>query len=182
MATKPSSEIGDAAVSAKTGKTWPQWFAVLEKAGARKMTHKEIVAILARKHGLTPWWQQMVTVAFERHAGKRKLHERPVGFEINRSRTLSAPVADVFEAWGNPRRRAAWLPGDPPAIRKATENRSLRMTWPDGTNVEVMLFLKGPKKTQVAVSHGRLASARAATKQKAYWGDALDRLAQLLES
>lgn len=178
---KKSPEIGDAAVKAKTGKTWAQWFATLEKAGARGKSHKEIVALLAGKHGLGPWWQQMVTVTYERHAGKRKLHEKPGGFEISRSRTLSAPVADVFEAWGDPRRRASWLPGDPPAIRKATENRSLRMTWPDGTNVEVMLYLKGPQKTQVAVQHGRLASARAATKQKAYWGDALSRLAQLLE-
>jgi hypothetical protein len=176
-----ASDIGDAAVQAKTGKTWPQWFAVLEKAGAREMTHKDIVAVLAKKHGVGPWWQQMITVAYERHAGKRKRHEKPLGFEITRSRTLAAPVAEVFEAWGNARRRAAWLPGKPPAIRKATENRSLRMTWSDGTNVEVMLHSKGPKKTQVAVQHGRLGSAREGTKQKAYWGEALDRLAQLLE-
>jgi hypothetical protein len=182
MAQKnPVPEIGDAAVKAKTGKTWAQWFTALEKAGARGMSHKEIVALLARKHDVSPWWQQMVTVAYERHAGKRKLHEKPEGFEISRSRTLAAPVAEVFEAWGNARRRASWLPGEPPAIRKATENRSLRMTWADGTNVEVMLYLKGPAKTQVAVQHGRLGSARAATKQKAYWGDALDRLAQLLK-
>ena len=38
MAVKRSTEIGDAAVKAKTGKTWPQWFSVLEKAGARRMT------------------------------------------------------------------------------------------------------------------------------------------------
>jgi uncharacterized protein DUF4287 len=181
MAAKRSTEIGDAAVKAKTGKTWAQWFAALERAGARRMTHKEIVALLAGKHELGPWWRQMVTVGYERHAGKRKLHEKPEGFEISRSRTFAAPVDDVFEAWGNARRRAAWLPGEPPSVRKATENRSLRMTWADGTNVEVMLYLKGPQKTQVAVQHGRLASARAATKQKAYWGEALDRLAQLLE-
>ena len=178
---KPVPEIGDAAVKAKTGKTWAQWFAALEKAGARKLTHKEIVAVLSKKYEVGPWWQQMITVAYERHAGKRKVHETPAGFSISRSRTFSAPVGDVFEAWGNARRRASWLPGEPPAVRKATENKSLRMTWADGTNVEVMLYLKGPEKTQVAVQHGRLGTARAATKQKAYWGDALDRLAQLLE-
>ena len=182
MGVKRSTEIGDAAVKAKTGKTWAQWFTALEKAGARTMTHKEIVALLAGQHGLGPWWRQMVTVGYERHAGKRKVHEKRLGFEISRSRTFAAPVDDVYEAWGNARRRASWLPGEPPAVRKATENRSLRMTWADGTNVEVMLHLKGPKKTQVSVQHGRLASARAATKQKAYWGEALDRLAQLLES
>ena len=35
MGVKRSTEIGDAAVKAKTGKTWAQWFTALEKAGAR---------------------------------------------------------------------------------------------------------------------------------------------------
>lgn len=179
---KPVPEIGDAAVRAKTGKSWAQWFAALEKAGARRMSHKEIVALITAKHRVGPWWQQMITVAYERHAGKRKLHEKPEGFEISRSRTLSSTVGEVFEAWGNARRRAVWLTGEKPTIRKATENKSLRITWSDGTNVEVMLYTKGAAKTQVTVQHGRLASARAAAKQKAYWGEALDRLAQLLRS
>ena len=43
---KPRERMSDAAVQAKTGKTWPEWFAVLDKAGAAKMTHKEIAAHL----------------------------------------------------------------------------------------------------------------------------------------
>ena len=93
---------------------------------------------------------------------------------------MAAPVGDVFEAWGNARKRAQWLPGAKLTIRKATENKSLRITWGDGTMIEVGLFPKGAKKTQIAIQHGRLASARAAAAQKAYWGDALDRLAQLV--
>jgi hypothetical protein len=44
------------------------------------------------------------------------------------------------------------------------------------------LFPKGSGKTQIAVQHGRLSSARAAAAQKAFWGDALERLAQLLSA
>jgi hypothetical protein len=175
-------KIGDEAVRAKTGRSWANWFGILDRAGARRMSHKEIVRLLAVEKGLGPWWQQMVAVTYEQARGLRAKHEKPAGFEISRSKTIAAPVGAIFEAWGNARRRAAWLAGEKPAVRKATENRSLRITWTDGTNVEVMLYPKGAAKTQVSVQHGRLASAKAGERQKAYWGTALNRLAQLVES
>jgi uncharacterized protein YndB with AHSA1/START domain len=174
--------ISSAAVKAKTGKTWAQWFALLDKAHARSKRHKDIVAVLSGKYGLGPWWRQMVAVAYEQARGLRDKHEKPDGFEISRTKTIKAAVEDVYEAWGNTRRRAQWLPGAKLTIRKATENKILRVTWGDGSNVEATLHPKGPAKTQIAVQHGKLANARAAARQKAFWGEAFDRLAELLES
>jgi len=182
VTSRVALKISSEAVKAKTGKNWTQWFGLLDKAGARSMTHKEIVAVLTKKHGLGPWWQQMVAVGYEQANGLRAKHEKPDGFEISRVKTIAAAVDDIYEAWGNTRRRAQWLPGAKLTIRKATENKVLRVTWGDGSNVEVRLYPKGAAKTQIAVQHGKLASARAAAKQKAYWGEAFDRLAQLLES
>jgi uncharacterized protein YndB with AHSA1/START domain len=175
-------KISSDAVKAKTGKSWTQWFTLLDKARARTMNHKEIVAVLANKHALPPWWRQMVAVSYEQAKGLRAKHEKPDGFEISRTKTIKAPVDDVYEAWGNARRRAQWLPGVKPTIRKATENKTLRVTWSDGSNLEVSLQSKGAAKTRIEAQHGKLATARAAEKQKAFWGDAFDRLAQLLES
>jgi uncharacterized protein YndB with AHSA1/START domain len=182
VTSRVALKISSEAVKAKTGKSWTEWFALLDKARARTMSHKEIVAVLTKKHGLPPWWQQMVAVGYEQAKGLRAKHEKPDGFEISRVKTIGAAVDDVYEAWGNTRRRAQWLPGAKLTIRKATENKVLRVTWGDGSNVEVRLYPKGPAKTQIAVQHGRLANARAAAKQKAYWGEAFDRLAHLLES
>jgi len=173
-------KISDEAVAAKTGKTWSAWFAALDRAGGRKMTHREIVAVLVKTHRVGPWWQQMIAVSYEQAKGLRAKHEKPEGFQISRSKTMHAPVGDVFEAWGNARKRAQWLPASRLTIRKATENKSLRITWGDGTMIEVGLYPKGSTKTQIAVQHGKLATARAAAAQKVFWGDALDRLAQLL--
>ncbi|HET6763917.1 MAG TPA: DUF1801 domain-containing protein, partial [Longimicrobiaceae bacterium] len=39
--------VGDDAVRAATGRTWAEWFAVLDRAGAAEKAHPEIVAILA---------------------------------------------------------------------------------------------------------------------------------------
>ena len=175
-------KITSEAVNAKTGKTWAQWFALLDKARARAMSHKDIVAVLASKHGLSPWWRQMVAVGYEQSKGLRAKHEKPDGFEISRGKTIKAAVGDVYEAWGNARRRAQWLPGERLTIRKATENKILRVTWGDGSNLEVSLHPKGVAKTQIVVQHGKLRNARAAEKQKAFWGEAFLRLAHLLES
>jgi hypothetical protein len=43
--------ISDAAVYARTGRTWQEWFASLDAAGARKLAHKGIVAVLSKQHG-----------------------------------------------------------------------------------------------------------------------------------
>jgi uncharacterized protein YndB with AHSA1/START domain len=175
-------KISSAAVKARTGKSWTQWFALLDKAKARTMTHKEIVALLSGKNGLGPWWRQMVAVGYEQAKGLRAKHEKPDGFEISRVKTIAAAVGDVYEAWGSARRRVQWIPGAKLTVRKATENKTLRITWGDGSNLVVSLYAKGPSKTRIDVQHGRLKSARAATQLKAFWGEALDRLAQLLET
>ena len=182
MNKKVALKISSDAVKAKTGKSWTQWFALLDKARAQSMSHKDIVSVLANKYGLPAWWRQMVAVGYEQAKGLRAKHEKPDGFEISRAKTINAPVDDVYEAWGNARRRAQWLPGVKLTIRKATENKNLRVTWGDGSNLEVSLHAKGATKTQIAVQHGRLENSRTATKQKAFWGEAFDRLAELLES
>ena len=71
--SKPTetTRMSDAAVQASTGKIWKEWFAILDKAGARKMDHKQIVAYLVKHHKVGPWWQQMVTVIYEQARGLR---------------------------------------------------------------------------------------------------------------
>jgi uncharacterized protein YndB with AHSA1/START domain len=175
--------ISDSAVQRKTGKTWKEWFSILNAAGARSMSHKEIVALLNQKHALEPWWQQMVTVAYEQVHGLRKKHERPSGFEISVSRTIAAPASVLHKAWQDKRTRERWLPGEKFTIRRATENHSLHITWSDGnTTVVVNFYPKGDAKCQVTVQHGRLTNARGAARMKAYWSQALDSLKSTLEA
>jgi len=56
---------------------------VLDKAGAKKMTHQEIVRYLNSEHAAGQWWQQMVTVTYEQQRGLRDKHERPSGYQIS---------------------------------------------------------------------------------------------------
>jgi hypothetical protein len=82
--------MSDEAVKAKTGKNWNEWFTILDKAGAKEMSHQEIVKFLNSKHEVGPWWQQTVTVTYEQARGLREKHEKPGGYQISVSRTRSS--------------------------------------------------------------------------------------------
>jgi len=180
--TKRPARMSDAAVKARTGKTWSLWFSILDKAGAKRMNHRQIVAYLVKHHDVGPWWQQMVTVTYERARGLREKHERPDGYSISRSKTLSVPISTVYKAWSDAALRGRWLGRSGVTIRKATTNRSMRITWIDGkSNVETMFYPKGRGKAQVTVQHNKLADAKTGEKMKKYWGQRLDQLQALLE-
>ena len=169
--------MSDAAVQAKTGKDWKQWFAVLDKAGARKMSHQEIVKYLHEHEGVGPWWQQMVTVSYEQARGLRDVHQKPGGYEISVSRTINAPVAKLFRAFTVAKSRDGWLQEDGLTIRGSVPNKSVRITWSDQkTSVVVAFVSKGDNKTQVVAQHSKLPNAKASQKMKRFWGDALVRL------
>ena len=174
--------MSDEALQAKTGKAWKEWFAILDKAGAEKMTHQEIVKYLNTKQGVGPWWQQMVTVTYEQSRGLRKLHQKPGGYEISVSRTINAPIGKVYYAFANDKARNAWLPEEGLAVRKATPNKSMRVTWNDvKTSLEISFLSKSDDKSQVVVQHSKLPNAKASTTMKAYWSKALYRLRASLE-
>jgi uncharacterized protein YndB with AHSA1/START domain len=172
--------MSDATVEAKTGKTWGAWFKHLDAAGAKKMTHKEIAAHLS-ENGVGPWWTQMVAVTYEQARGLRDKHQKPQGYEISVSRTIDATVGKAFKAWTVDQRRELWLPANF-QIRKATTNKSLRITWENGkTSLAVAFLPKGSKKSQVVAQHSKLPDAKAAAKMKKFWSAALDRMKDLLE-
>ena len=174
--------MSDEAVKAKTGKTWKQWFAILDKAGAKKMNHQEIAKYLNTEQGVGPWWQQMVTVTYEQARGLRKPHERPDGYHISVSRTVNVPIAKLYNAFANDKARKAWLAEDGLAVRKATANKSMRVTWNDvKTSLEINFYPKGEDKSQVVVQHSKLPNAKASATMKTYWTRALDRLRASLE-
>ena len=177
---RESPRMSDEAVKTKTRKTWSEWFKLLDAAGARKMTHREIVAVV-NKNGAGPWWQQMVAVTYEQARGLRAKHEKPGGYEISISRTINASVGKAFKAWTDEKLRKKWLPTNL-TIRKATVNKTVRITWEDGkTSVAATFLPKGLSKVQVVAQHMKLPDAKSAAKMKTFWAEALDRLKESLE-
>ncbi len=180
--TKQSLRVGDEAVKAKTGKNWNEWFTLLNKAGAKKMTHQEIVKLLSSEHDVGRWWQQMVTVGYEQASGLRQGNQRPDGYQISVSRTLNASMGSAYKAFADEKLRTEWLGEKGLVVRRATPNKTLRMTWKDkATSLEVYFTKKTADKTQVVVQHTKIPDAKAAAKMKTYWAKKLDRLRTTFE-
>jgi uncharacterized protein YndB with AHSA1/START domain len=179
---KRAAEIGDVAVRKATGKPMRHWFALLDRAGAKAMDHGAITAILGKARGVSGWWQQMITVAYERARGLRRKYETTTGFTAGSSKTVAASVDQLYDAWMDEATQRAWLGVPAPDVRTAQPGRSLRLTWHDGSWVIVGFTDKGDGKSQVTVSHERLPNAKSANKYRAFWKEALARLQVMLEA
>ena len=97
--------MSDVAVKAKTGKTWPEWFAILDAAGANKMSHPKIVKLLSDKYELSGWWGQSITGEYERARGLRDRNETPEGYEANISKTFSGDADAMMQTFSDTRKR-----------------------------------------------------------------------------
>jgi len=184
MKSTKKASFSDEAVKAKTGKVWREWFAILNKAGAKKWKHKDIAVFLYEKQGVPRWWCQMVAVEYEKAHGLRAEFQTSSGtFAANSGRTLAAPVAKVYKAWTDEKQRRKWLGAAKMEITTATKNKSLRAAW-DGnkSRLSVYFYLKGPGKVQVAIDHMKLASAKEVAKMKSYWFAAFNRLEKLVQA
>lgn len=174
--------ISDAAVRAKTGKGWKEWFAILDRAGATKMSHRDIATYIYKEKGCPGWWAQMVTVGYEQARGLREPHQKADGFAASASRTVAAGLDRLYGAWADPTLRALWLGEAPIEVKRATGGKSMRIAWKaGGSRVDVNFYPAGAGRSRVQVEHGRLADEKARAAQKSFWGGALDRLKAMLE-
>lgn len=173
--------MSDQAVRAKTGRVWREWTDVLDAAGASAKSHRDIARLLREGHELPAWWSQTVAVGYERIRGLREVGQRRGGtWDANKSRTYPVPVGRLYTACRDARQRARWLPGVAPEVRTATPRKSIRLTWEDGTSVELHFTSKGRTKSSVAIQHRKLPTRQDSTRMKTYWGQRLDALAHLL--
>jgi hypothetical protein len=174
----------DEVIRSNTGRTWDEWFALLDAWGAMERPHPEIARWVNEEHGVPGWWAQGVTVAYEQARGLRAPGQRRGGqFEVNASRTVAVPVERLYEAFADPAVRERWLPGAAVEVRTARPARSIRANWDDGsTRLLIAFTARGESKSQVALTHERVPDAGTADKLKAFWRERMAALKQVLES
>jgi hypothetical protein len=153
----------------------------LDYHGAAEMSHRDIAAIVKTKYKVADWWTQTVTVGYERIKGLRARGQRRDGtYEANKSRTYNVPVSTLFAAWKDADRRRRWLADGAVRVRTATEPKSMRLGWTDGTIVTVGFLPKGKAKSAVAVTHTKLPDRATVDRLKQYWTERLDSLGEVL--
>jgi hypothetical protein len=173
----------DEAVLGATGRSYEDWFRLLDEAGMAARRHGEIASALSDHHGVDSWWAQTVTVGYERARGLRPAHGGRDGlFSVSASKTVGVPVERLFEAFTEDDLRARWLPEGGLRERTSQPGRSARFDWGDGqTRVNVGFHPKGAARTQVAVAHERIADAETAEQTRQRWRERLNALKALLE-
>jgi hypothetical protein len=170
-------------VRERTGRTWNQWFALLDEWGGAEREHPEIATWLRAEHGVHGWWAQGITVEYEKARGLRPAGgDRDGTLNAGASRTVAVPVERLFEAFADVELRDEWLPAAPLRERTAQPNRTARYDWGDGsTRVIVGFQAKSSGKSTVAISHERLPDSESAEQMKAYWRERLGVLKAVLE-
>lgn len=165
--------FSDAAYRKRTGKTWPQWRRVLRAMGAEKLPHAEIATRLADDHGVSGWWAQAITVAFEREIGRRAVGEIAGGFAASASKTIAGSRNKALLAWqelvGKRRAFNGVAFAGAPRVRRTPKWRYWRVILADGSRVIVGIGAKAGGTSILGLSHERLPTAGAARRWKVFW-------------
>jgi hypothetical protein len=182
MSKVDTKRISDSAIRSKTKRTWNEWFSILDEAGAKELTHKDIASYIYKNYCLSPWWSQMITVRYEQERGLRSRYQRPDGYSVSASKVLNCSIDKVYNYWADDKLRIRWLDMNDIKIRKARQDKSIMATWIDGkTTLEVNFYKKGNSRSQVVVQHSKIVIIEEAVRMKLYWKKRLQRLASMSE-
>jgi len=64
--------IKDEIVREATGKSWKEWFTVLDEWGAQGKRHFESSKYLREEYGLNAWWSHAISFRYEWERGLRE--------------------------------------------------------------------------------------------------------------
>lgn len=191
--------ISDAAVVEGTGKTFEEWFRIIDSWGGRERTHKEIASHLRIKHSASPWWAQEITVRYEKHIKRRVTGQTSSGlFQIGVSRTLPVGHNRAWElVTGTDAARAIVGEGAGEGITESSsgvgENgiryevrvfkplSHIRMRWKmedwgEDSTLQIRVIPKSARATTVTFHHENLESSRIRDQMRARWKDVLEQL------
>jgi hypothetical protein len=167
-----------------TGRDFEGWLKYLRSISADELSHAEIAAHLEHKAGLSDWWAQSVTVAYEQATGRRVPGQRANGgFSVSVSRTFAGEPGKYFEAWSELMAGETKIAGHKllaePTTTRARSGLNWRCKLDDGSKA-VIGFVELPAgKTRAGLDHSDLATGDEMSKVKNWWAKKLDVLKAL---
>lgn len=172
------------AVLKNTGRSWDQWFKMLDTWGAKDKKHGEITRWLAEEHEVDGWWTQSVAVAYEQERGLRAPGQRADGtYTVSASKTINVPLEKLFDAFTNKKIRKRWLGEFELGIKTSRPGKSITANWEDAsTRVAFWFTSKDAKKSQIALAHEKIRDAQQADELKMFWRERMNLLKKTLES
>ncbi len=184
----------------KTGHGFAHWFAVLDRFGGRKAGHTATARHLREEHGVSAWYSQSITVAYERAHGLREVGQLCTGdFQTSASRVLPVSTAMAVARLHEDSSRAIWLApfdGEPAAaLGEALAEKALsparggyrlryRPEGPGGKSsvVELEVRDKADGRSTLVVRHTKIPERETMEELRASWRLLLDSFREGLES
>jgi uncharacterized protein YndB with AHSA1/START domain len=198
-----SPTIDEPSCKQATGKTLDQWYAELDARGGVAAGRRELVNHVYAATAKDEWWSTTIVVEYEKARGEKEKDGLPKGYAICSTKTITAPLARVFAAFGDAADLDVWLgpetvvafrdggelangDGNRASFTRIRAEKDLRLDWSSpglapGTKVEVLFADKGKGKTGITLNHTRIQERRDADQLRAAWARALDALKGHLE-
>jgi hypothetical protein len=164
---------GESATKA-TGRSYEEWYSLLDDAGGRELSHQQIVARLAAEGLDNGWWCQTIAGSYERHIGRRVAGQTCDGdFKTSASKTVDATLDEALKRWCEAVAGQSSFNGvplvEPPSVAETGRWRYWKARFADGGRVTVSITAAPSGKTSFGLSHDKLASPEAVESWKAYW-------------
>lgn len=193
--------ISDAAVLRATGRSWKQWKRALDRRGAAKRSHREIVSILSNDEGVGSfWWCQTVATEYEKMNGRRVTGETAdARFQVGAQKSLPATPRSLWRFLLSPAGRRLWLgevarlqakagapfrgeTGLSGEIRSVKPAEKLRIRYRTSARAKPTVLqiylLGGEGKTTLRFHHENLASAAQRERMRRHWKRVLSEIAK----
>lgn len=168
-------------IARQTGISWQEWVSRLDAEGARDLDHAAIARWVA-KQGVSDWWAQSVTIAYEQHIGRRIPGQSSDGsFKLAVSKTLPGDMTEVLRRWVafvEPMSEFDGMKVTRPGVISETPTwRYWRCGLADGSVISVNIQTKPTgEKSTLAINHDKLTSEDDRTRWRTYWKDVLAQL------
>lgn len=165
--------ISEGKILEATGKSWKEWMSLLDGAGARDLSHKEIAAWLENIHNVDAWWAQGLTVRYEQEIGRRLPGQESDGsFTASVSKVLAGTPKETLEWWQQKLTEAPELNGQTLVTAdtsKTAVRRYYKAQLSDNSRLVVSVEEKTPEKSLLVVMHEKLPTHIAADEWKGFW-------------
>lgn len=200
---KPDFPLTNEASKEATGKTLDEWIKYLEDnpdlAAKRRESIRHIYDQIDIKSDV--WWPTTIYVEYERKNGITKKDGLLDGYTICSTKTIAAPIPDLYQAWMDRETIAKWYgtfgepgtdgshtdeSGNKVDLVRHRENKDLRYIWQTAgvenpTQADVTFQDKGKGKTLITITHAKIQTREEADGLRNAWGEALDKLKALKE-
>ena len=199
-----SSLISEKRVLEKTGRSWGEWFALLDEGNVFALSHADAVKWL-EDQGLSshPWWNQTIIGEYEIARGKREVGENEKAeFQASTQKIFAMDVKRTWDFLINHPARTTWLgtvnelplvkgasftteEGLECEVRGVKEENYIRLRLipaddPAPSTLTVSLIPSGDR-TSIRFMQQQLRSQRERMDRTAHWGSTLRLLFDLSE-